>query len=148
MVLFRKSRDCIYGKCQYKVLRKIISKTRIMYKTWIKARNQEKILLHIGMYDPVIVQCLLRGRCENLRWQNGQIHYTVIIMSAMASQITSFTIVYWTVCSGTDQRKHNFSTSLASVRGSHQWPVDCLHKWPVTRKMFPFDDVIMRLAMN
>ena len=26
--------------------------------------------------------------------------------------------------------------------GTHWWPVDSLHKGPVTRKMFPFDDVI------
>ena len=27
--------------------------------------------------------------------------------------------------------------------GIHRWPVNSPHKWPVTRKMFPFDDVIM-----
>ena len=32
------------------------------------------------------------------------------------------------------------------VRGTHRWPVNPPHKGPVTRKMFPFDDVIMRLA--
>ena len=36
------------------------------------------------------------------------------------------------------------SASLAFVRGIHRWPVNSPHKWPVTRKMFPFDDVIMR----
>ena len=46
-------------------------------------------------------------------------------------------------CSGAEQRKHQSSVSLAFVRGSHRWPVNCPHKWPVTRKMFPFDDVIM-----
>ena len=35
------------------------------------------------------------------------------------------------------------SASLFFVRGIHQWPVNSPHKWPVTRKMFPFDDVIM-----
>ena len=64
-------------------------------------------------------------------------------MSAMASQITSLTIVYSTVYSGVDQRKHQSSASLAFVRGIHRWPVNSLHKSPVTRKMFPFDDVIM-----
>ena len=59
------------------------------------------------------------------------------------SQITSFTIVYSTVYSCTDQRKHQSSASLAFVRGIHQWTVNSPHKWPVTRKMFPFDDVIM-----
>ena len=32
--------------------------------------------------------------------------------------------------------------SLAFVRGIHRWSVNSLHKGPVTRKMFPFDDVI------
>ena len=40
-------------------------------------------------------------------------------------------------------RKHQSSTSLAFVRGIHRGPVNSPHKWPVTRKMFPFDDVIM-----
>ena len=29
------------------------------------------------------------------------------------------------------------------VRGIHRGPVNSPHKWPVTRKMFPFDEVIM-----
>ena len=48
------------------------------------------------------------------------------------------------VCSGVDQRKNQSSASLALVRGIHRWQVNSPHKWPVTRKMFPFDDVIMR----
>ena len=31
----------------------------------------------------------------------------------------------------------------AFVRGVHRWPVNSPPQWPVTRKMFPFDDVIM-----
>ena len=62
---------------------------------------------------------------------------------AIASQITSLTIVYSTVYSGTDERKHQSSAPLAFVRGIQQWPVNSPHKEPVTRKMFPFDDVIM-----
>ena len=64
-------------------------------------------------------------------------------MGAKASQITSLTIVYLIVYSGADQRKHQSSASLTSVQGIHQWPVNFPHKGPVTRKMFPFDDVIM-----
>ena len=70
-------------------------------------------------------------------------HYNDVIMGRMASQITSLTIVYSTVYSDADQRKHQSSASLAFVRGIHRWPVNSPHKWPVTRKMFPFDDVIM-----
>ena len=47
--------------------------------------------------------------------------------------------------SDADQRKHQSSASLAFVRGIHWRPVNCPHKWPVTRKMFTFDDVIMSL---
>ena len=64
-------------------------------------------------------------------------------MSAMASQITNLTIVYSNGYSSADQRKHQSSASLAFVRGIHRWPVNSPHKGPVTRKMFPFDDVIM-----
>ena len=64
-------------------------------------------------------------------------------MNAMASQITSLMIVYWIVYSVTDQRKHQNSASPDFVRGIHRWPVNSPHKGPVTRKMFPFDDVIM-----
>ena len=64
-------------------------------------------------------------------------------MGEMSSQITSLTIVYSTVYSGVDQSKHQSSASLAFVWGIHRGPVNSPHKWPVTRKMFPFDDVIM-----
>ena len=70
-------------------------------------------------------------------------HYNDGIMSAMASQITSLTIVYSIVYSGADQRKHQSSASLAFVQGIHRWPVNSPPKRPVTRKMFPFDDVIV-----
>ena len=70
-------------------------------------------------------------------------HYDDVIMAAIASQITNLTIVYSTVYSGADQSKHQSSASLDFVWGIHQWPVNSPHKWPVTRKMFPFDDVIM-----
>ena len=65
-------------------------------------------------------------------------------MGAIASQITSLTSVYSTVYSDVDQRKHQSSASLAFVWGFHRGPVNSPHKWPVARKMFPFDDVIMK----
>ena len=71
-------------------------------------------------------------------------HYNDVIMSTMTSQITGFLIAYSNVCSGSDQRKYQSSVSLASVRGIHRWPVNFTHKGPVTRKMFPLDDVIMK----
>ena len=74
-------------------------------------------------------------------------HYYDVIMNAMASQNTSVSVVYSTVVSDADQRKHQSSASLAFARGIHRWPVNSPHKRPVTRKMFPFDDVIMSLRL-
>ena len=64
-------------------------------------------------------------------------------MGAMASLIISLTIVYSTDYSDADQRKHQSSASLNFVRGIHRGPVNFPHKWPATRKMSPFDGVIM-----
>ena len=77
------------------------------------------------------------------KYQNTSSHYSDVMMSAIASQITSLRIVYSTVYSGADQRKHQSSASLAFVSGIHRWPANSPHKRPLTRKMFPFDDVIM-----
>ena len=71
------------------------------------------------------------------------VHYDDVIMGAIASQIPSLTVVYSIVNWDADQRKRRGSASLAFVWGIHRGPVNSLHKWPVTRKMFPYDDFIM-----
>ena len=76
-------------------------------------------------------------------------HYSDVIMSTMASQITGVATVCSNVCSGADQRKHQSSASLAFVWGIHQWPVNSPPKGPVARNMFPFDDdIILFLKMR
>ena len=70
-------------------------------------------------------------------------NYNDVIMAEMASQSTSLAIVYSAVWSGADQRIHQSFASLAFVWVIHRGPVNYPHKWPVTRKMFPFDDVFM-----
>ena len=62
-------------------------------------------------------------------------HYSDVIMGAVASQITQ--------PFNADQRNHQSSASLAFVRRIHRCRVISPHKEPVTRKMFPFDDVII-----
>ena len=100
----------------------------------------------------VITQALWHVHKQCSRYDNAWIihnwfslpyltRYNDVIMSTMASQVTSLTIVYSTVYSATDERKYQSSVSL--VRGIHWWPVNSPHKGPVTRKTFPFDDVIM-----
>ena len=97
------------------------------------------LMLLIMLLYKLLKQCYLSTDTEG----NRAVHYNDVIISAMASQITSLTIVYSTVYSGADQRKHQSSASLAFVRGIHRWPVNSPHKGPVTRKMFLFIDVIM-----
>ena len=75
-------------------------------------------------------------------------HYNDVIMGAIASQIASLAIVYSIVYPDAYQRKHQSSVSLAFVWGIHRGPVNSPHKWPVTRKMFPFDDVIMAASVD
>ena len=67
-------------------------------------------------------------------------HYCDVIMGAVASQTTSHTIVYSTVYSDSDQRKHFAKHRVTGLCvGNSPGP----HKRPVTRKIFSFDDVIM-----
>ena len=111
-----------------------------------------QIALQIGQYRHMIhefttsrkgLQPLPPSISCRKKVRRSDFHYSDVIMGAMASPITSLTIVYSTVYSGADQRKHQSYASLAFVWGIHGWPIHSPHKWPVTRKMFPFDDVIM-----
>ena len=85
---------------------------------------------------------ILVAKVEIYHYGVGEVsgHYNDALMSVMVSQITSLTIGYSIVYSSVDQRKHQIGGSLAF---SDQWPVNSSHKEAVTRKMFPFDDVIM-----
>ena len=94
----------------------------------------------VGRVNCMLLDGTLNHQRYALRWRHN---------GSIASQITSLTIVYSVVYSGAHQRKHQSSASLAFVRGIHRSPVNSPHKWPVTRKMFPFDDVIMaRLVLH
>ena len=79
-------------------------------------------------------------------------HYDDVIMSAIASQITSLTIVYSTVYSGADQRKHQSSASQAFVWGIHrdrwiprtkgQLRGKCFHLMTSSWKLFRRSDMV------
>ena len=87
--------------------------------------------------DKACIMCKKRKQNQGC---NNIFLFSDVIMSTMASQITSLAIVYSNVYSGEDQRKYQNSASLAFVRRIHRWPVNSPHKGPVTRKMFPFDE--------
>ena len=82
-----------------------------------------------GAYSPVSHFISITMTSQWARWH----------LKSPTSRLHVYSVVY----SDADQRKHQSSASLAFVRGIHRWPVNSPHKWPVTRKMFPFDDVSM-----
>ena len=113
---------------------------------WLKFRQNDDISVSVyfNLPNAEVLLCLQwQPSPADTRLNNNVIHYDDVIMGTIASQITSLTIVYSAVYSGADQCKHQSSASLAFVWGIHRGPVNSPHKWPVTRKMFPFDDVIM-----
>ena len=99
-----------------------------------------------------------RDQHSHMRWfrlcieaDKGQwlqiIHYNDTMMSAMASQITGVFIVYSTLGLVADQRKNQSPTSLAFFAGNSEVTDEFPTQRPVTRKMFPFDDVIMKYSI-
>ena len=101
----------------------------LIYRSYVNYQNCERFTKKEGRSLPAR--------------ENEFQHYSDVIMGTMASQTTSLTNIYSVVYSGADQRKHQSSASLAFMRGIHRWPLNSPHKGPVTREMFPFDDVIM-----
>ena len=95
--------------------------------------NEQKSKLHVAghlCYLPVTIWLpLQRIRIRKAFAQHDilakwPLHYSDLIMGAMASQITSLTIVYSTADSGVDQRKYQSSVPLAFGMGIHRWLVN------------------------
>ena len=111
-----------------------VNETGILQTTWMSRWG--------GQMSSVNIQ---KGQYSIKLFPNATVfHYIDVTMSVMASQITSLTIVCSSVYSGAYQRKHQSPASLVFVWGIHRWPVNSPHKAPVTRKMVPFNDVIMQ----
>ena len=88
-----------------------------------------------GYHQIVIVFFLTLG-ASNIITMTSQ--WSRLRLKSLASRL--FTKLF---VQGSDQREHQSYASLAFARGIHRWPVNSSHKGPVTRKVFPFDDVIM-----
>ena len=103
----------------------------VLYCVWIctsilHPRHTGRVITHI--------------RVNNTVHKATVLHYNDVIMSAMASQITSITTVYSTVYS---QRKYQSSTSLAFVWGNSPVTGEFPAQMASNAIIFPFDDVIM-----
>ena len=125
------------GFCQFGPRNKILWNSNRNTKIFINENAYEDIVCEMTAilsrgYElrPILRGCpIAMGHWLQHQGSNtGGCHNDDVTMSLMASQITSLTIVYSTVYSGADQRKHQSSASLAFVRG--------IHRGPVTRKMF------------
>ena len=64
---------------------------------------------------------LVNTSCPRYIYILDTYHYGDVKMGSIASQITSLTIVYSTVYSDADQRKHQSSASLAFARGIYRY---------------------------
>ena len=111
------------------------------YRLTSRGHGEPSNSLFTALFGPLSVTSKQISR--NILALISRVHYNDVIMGAIASQITSFTIIYSAAYSDANPIKHQSSASLAFVGGIHRWPVNSPHKWPETRKMFPFDDVIM-----
>ena len=107
-----------------------------MYNWWLVRQNQvprartSNYIPHI-LWDVISRPCswylLLTHKCSIeavtyvLFGDEGPVHhYDDVIMTTMVAQITSLTVVYSTVYSDANQRKHQSSASLAFVWGNHR----------------------------
>ena len=86
---------------------------------WIEKRAFVRITWWSVMY--ILSRCLpcAAFTCPS-KDNRGGFHYIDVIMTTVAYQITSFTVVYSTIYWDADQRKHQSSASLAFVWGIHR----------------------------
>ena len=73
-------------------------------------------------------------------------HCSDVIMGTVATQITSqpaSRLFSQPFIQAQIKENTKVPRNWPFVRGIHRWPVNSPHKGPVTRKLFPFDDVIM-----
>ena len=146
-------RTCLFFICLFwQTTHKHLKRCKVLFNTSEESYiDVERICWNVFSVDNTFKQHSSRGFEIEFHYERlfssmrGLLltHYNDVIMSATASQITSLTIVYSTVYSDAGQRKHQSTALLAFVRGIHRGPVNSPHKGPVTRNMFPFDDVIM-----
>ena len=111
----------------------------------VQERRNFSALVFLAQTHRYEIHCTVAGCVARMRF------YTNILMwrhKWRDSVMTILTIVYSAVYSDVYQRKHQSPVSRAFVWGIHRWPVNSPHHWPETRKMFPFDDVIMNAVWS
>ena len=91
-------------------------------------RSRCNLLYHLFLSTYIVT---IRSRIGDMNSDGMWSHCSDVIMETMASQITNLPIVYSTVYSGADQRKHQCSASLAFVRGIHRISMKFVSRGPI-----------------
>ena len=87
------------------------------------AQSFNKVWRHCYLFADIQVRCrnpMVWNKADSHNNVCTVTHHCDVIMTTIASQITSLTVVYSTVYSDADQRKHQSSASLAFVWGIHR----------------------------
>ena len=113
--------DPISNVNAYTTFKGCVSIQFIVNLQWVKLSHATCLCSYIVIFGMCLVTCNHEYGLPGC--PTGLTHYDDVIMGAMASQITSLTIVNSIIYSGTDQRKHQSSASLAFVSGIHRGPV-------------------------
>ena len=105
-----------------------------------------------------LVNCMSQSNVQSLdMWAppcdiqaSLEIHHSDVIMGAMASQITSLIIVYSTVYSSSEQRKHQSSASLVTGEfpAQNTSNVENASIWWLHHKLVDLIPLILRLPMK
>ena len=138
----------------------MISLICVWINDWVNNRKAGDLRRYRGHYD-VIVMYTIHMQQFNHTWDNKNASFQSYLCGKGCYNVISLqwrhngcdgvsnhqphgclSIVYWDA----DQREHESSVPLAFVWGIHRLPVNSPHKWPVTRKIFPSDDVILQCS--
>ena len=125
----------VTGMCDNK-WENIKADSRLAHSQWETSLQSNAVSHWLGanLESALNIKQNQRKKSSRLNCVHHQLHYCDVIMSAKASQNTCVSIVYSTVCSGADHRKHQSFASLAFVPGIHRWPV----KIPRTKGQYAF----------
>ena len=108
----------------------------------VNSPHQGPVIRKMFQFDDVIMNFVNMATFSF--WQCSNDLYTIYFLCKFHILILiGVWSVYSAVCSGADQRKLQSSASLAFVRGIHRGPANSPLKGAVTRKIFPFDDVMI-----
>ena len=108
----------------------------VWINAWVNNRVAGDLRRHRAHYDVIVMNdddSYIIGH-----WRQEFATDRCILSTAPASRLLTETFVQ------AQMKKNQSSVSLAFVRWIHRWTVNSPHKGPVTRKVFPFDNVIMR----